>query len=112
MSDTDMKSNGNEGSLIHHFVAFRFKSGSRPVDIQNIEKAFSALKDRIDLVHSLRWGTNNSPEGLNKNCSHGFLLTFTSTADRDEYLVHPDHLEFVDLVSPHVEDVFVLDFTG
>jgi hypothetical protein len=37
-------------------------------------------------------------------------LTFKTAADRDAYLVHPDHKAFGSLVGPVLADVFVIDF--
>ena len=53
---------------------------------------------------------NNSPENLNKGCTHGFILTFKNETDRDAYLIHPDHKEFGKLVGPLLAEVFVIDF--
>jgi len=58
----------------------------------------------------MEWGTNNSPENLNKGFTHGFVLTFKTEKDRDAYLVHPDHKAFGKLVGGVLADVFVLDF--
>ena len=39
-----------------------------------------------------------------------WVLGFMSDADRDAYLVHPDHKEFGKLLKPVLADVFVVDF--
>ncbi len=95
---------------IRHVVAFKFKESASKEDIKKVEDAFRALKPKIPQIVSLEAGTNNSPEGLNKGCTHGWILTFESEKDRDDYLVHPDHKEFGKLVGPLVADVFVIDF--
>ena len=38
------------------------------------------------------------------------MLSFGSDADRDAYLVHPDHVAFGKLLSPILDDVFVIDY--
>lgn len=108
MSDTTASSK-NHGHL-RHVVAFKFKESASKEDIKKVEDAFRALKPKIPQIVSLEAGTNNSPEGLNKGCTHGWILTFESEKDRDDYLVHPDHKEFGKLVGPLVADVFVIDF--
>jgi len=95
---------------LRHVVAFKFKESATPADIKRVEDAFAALKGKIPQIESFEWGQNNSPEGLNKGCTHGFILTFNSEKDRDAYLVHPDHQEFGKLVKPLLADVFVVDF--
>jgi hypothetical protein len=37
-------------------------------------------------------------------------VTFKSEADRDAYLPHPAHKDFVAIVGPHVDKVCVVDF--
>lgn len=106
MAATTKKQKGS----IRHVVAFKFKESASKEDIKKVEDAFRALKPKIPQIVSLEAGTNNSPEGLNKGCTHGWILTFESEKDRDDYLVHPDHKEFGKLVGPLVADVFVIDF--
>jgi hypothetical protein len=95
---------------LHHVVAFKFKPAATADQIKKIEDAFAALKAKIPQIVSLNWGTNISPEKLNKGFTHGFVLTFKNEKDRDAYLVHPEHKAFGGLVGPAVDDVFVLDF--
>ncbi len=99
------------GKLIH-MVAFKYKESSTKEDIQKVEEAFAALPGKIPQIASFESGTNVSPEKLDKGFTHGYLLTFHSQTDRDEYLVHPDHKEFGKIVGPHLADVFVIDFWG
>lgn len=102
---------GKRGPLVH-MVAFKFKPEAGPGQIQEIEKAFAALPAKISEIRSFEWGTNNSPEKLDRGFTHGFVLTFKDAKDRDAYLVHPDHQAFGKLVGPVLADVFVLDFLG
>jgi hypothetical protein len=95
---------------LRHVVAFKFKETASPDDVKKVETAFRDLPKKIKQIVSYEWGMNNSPENLNKGCTHGFILTFNSEKDRDDYLVHPDHKEFGKLVGPLLGDVFVIDF--
>lgn len=95
---------------LRHVVAFKFKDTASKDDIKKVETAFRDLKKDIKEIVSYEWGTNNSPENLNKGCTHGFILTFNSEKDRDAYLVHPQHKEFGKLVGPLLAEVFVIDF--
>ena len=95
---------------LNHVVAFKFKSSASPEQIKGLIDAFKVLPKKISEVSHFEWGTNISPEKFDKGFTHGFVLTFKSTKDRDAYLVHPAHKEFVDLALPLVEDVFVIDF--
>jgi hypothetical protein len=97
------------GKLVH-MVSFKFKDTASKEEIAKVEAAFAALPKKIAQIASFEWGTNVSPEKLDKGFTHGFLLTFRTEQDRDAYLVHPDHKEFGKLVGPVLADVFVVDF--
>lgn len=99
----------SRGRLVH-MVSFKFKETATAADIRKVEEAFAALPGKIPQIASYETGTNVSPEKLDKGFTHGFLLTFRSAKDRDDYLVHPDHKAFGGLVGPHIADVFVIDF--
>jgi hypothetical protein len=93
-----------------HVVAFKFKASATPAQIQEVVDAFGALKKKIPAIQSLEWGVNVSPEKHDKGFTHGWVLSFKSEKDRDDYLVHPAHKAFGQLVGPVLEDVFVIDY--
>ena len=93
-----------------HVVAFKFKASATPAQIQEVTEAFSALPKKIKVIQSLEWGVNISPEKHDKGFTHGWVLSFKSEKDRDEYLVHADHKAFGKLVGPTVDDAFVIDY--
>lgn len=95
---------------LRHVVAFKFKEGTSKDQILKVEQAFAELPKKITTIKKFEWGTNNSPENRNKGCTHGFILTFKTEKDRDNYLVHPAHKEFGALVGPLLDDVFVIDY--
>ncbi|WP_282113463.1 Dabb family protein [Maribacter stanieri] len=97
-------------SLLRHTVFFKFKEGTTPAQIKQVEDAFSALPSKIEQIKGYEWGLNNSPEGLDKGFTHAFILTFESEEDRAIYLPHPEHKAFGAVLTPHLEDVFVVDF--
>lgn len=97
-------------SLLRHAVLFSFKPESYPDGPRAVEDAFRALPQKIDAIHDFEWGTNNSPEGLDKGFTHLFFVTFRSEEDRATYLPHPDHLAFVEVLKPHLAEVLVLDY--
>ncbi|MEM6800380.1 MAG: Dabb family protein [Bacteroidota bacterium] len=95
---------------LRHVVLFKFKEGSSEEDIKKVEEAFSALPSKIPQIKGYEWGTNNSPEGLDKGFTHCFFLSFESEEDRAIYLPHPDHKAFGEVLGPHLDDVLVLDY--
>lgn len=98
------------GSVLRHVVLFGFKPTAAVETVQAIERAFCELPSRIPLIRAFEWGTDVSPEGLAQGHTHAYLLTFESAADRDAYLVHADHVRFVQLLEPQLERATVVDY--
>jgi hypothetical protein len=95
---------------LRHVVSFKFKKETPAQEIRKIETAFSELKGKIPQIQSLEWGTDVSPEGLSKGFTHMWIVTFNDLAALKTYIDHPDHVAFVNILKPNLEDVFVLDF--
>lgn len=96
--------------MLRHLVLLKFKDGAAPAEVEAIVQAFVALRESIDVVRSLEWGTDVSPEGLAKGFTHAFLLSFADAAARDAYLPHPAHQAFVARLQPLLADVLVIDY--
>ena len=97
-------------TILRHVVLFKFADAAKPDDVKKVENAFRALTGKIKLIKNFEWGTNTSPENLNQGLTHCFLVTFSSDKDRDDYLVHPDHKAFVEVLRPHLDKVTVIDY--
>lgn len=98
--------------MVQHIVLFKFKPETTPEKVAEIVAAFEALPSKIKEIKGFQWGTNNSPEKLNKGLTHAFILTFDSEKDRDTYLPHPAHKAFGGVVGSWLADVTVVDFTN
>ena len=109
-ADSGKSKQNKKPGKVKHMVAFKFKDGTSEADIDKLNAAFRELPDKIDVIRTFDMGLNNSPEKLNKGCTHGYLLTFDSDAERDIYLNHPAHKEFGALAGKMLADVFVVDF--
>ncbi len=96
--------------VLRHVVMFKYKDTATEADIQSVNAAFAALPSKIVQIKGFEFGTNNSPEGLDKGFTHCYFLTFHSEEDRAVYLPHPDHKAFGELLGPFLEDVMVLDY--
>lgn len=95
---------------LRHVVMFGWKAGADSAAVNKAIAGFQALPSKISQIKKFEWGTNNSPEKLNQRLTHCFLLTFTSEKDRDEYLVHPAHKAFGQLLTGILDKVTVLDY--
>jgi hypothetical protein len=98
--------------MLRHAVFFSFKESSSDEDVQGVVDEFAALPDKIDSIIDFQYGVNNSPEGKDDGFTHCFLLTFADEAGRAEYLPHPAHKAFGDVLRPHMKSVFVVDYWG
>jgi hypothetical protein len=98
--------------VLRHAVFFKFKETSSEEDVNQVVEAFRALPSKIDTIIDFQCGVNNSPEGLNDEFTHCFLLTFKDEAGRAVYLPHEEHKAFGDVLRPHMEKVFVIDYWG
>ena len=103
-------SGGESKHVLRHAVFFKFKESSTDQDIRRVVEAFRALPNEIETIKDLQWGTNNSPEGLNDGFTHAFILTFDNEQGRAVYLPHPAHKAFGDVLRPHLDQVFVVDY--
>jgi hypothetical protein len=95
---------------LRHVVMFGWKENANADSIGAIVSAFKALSGKIASIKKFEWGVNNSPEKLNQGLTHCFMLTFGNEKDRDDYLVHPDHVAFTKLLPGILDKVTVLDY--
>ncbi len=95
---------------LKHVVLFKFKDDASADQIKKVENAFRALPSQIKEIKGFEWGTNNSPENLNQGFTHCFLVSFASEKDREVYLPHPKHKEFVAILGPILDKVLVIDY--
>ncbi len=96
--------------LLRHVVLFKFKDSATAENIKTVKDALLGLRSKISQIKDIEWGINNSPENLNQGLTHCFFLTFASEKDRDDYLVHPAHKEFGNILKPYLDKVTVIDY--
>ncbi len=96
--------------LLRHHVYFKFEDAVSQEQIDEINRAFADLQNHISGVVEFECGVNNSPEGLNDEFTHAYTVSFASEKDRNDYLPHPAHREFVELVKGRLSGVFVVDY--
>jgi len=97
-------------SELKHAVFLNFKDDATPEDVAAVEEGLAELPEKIDAIKAFEWGRNNSPEKHDDGFTHCAMVTFADEAGRDEYLPHPDHKAFVEILMPVLEQVRVLDF--
>jgi hypothetical protein len=91
--------------MIHHIVLMRFKESLSEAEVAKIMADVRHLKVTIPQIFSFSDGVNCSVEGLAKGFTHAFTILFETTADRDAYLVHPDHVHLANnILVPNLKD--------
>jgi hypothetical protein len=96
--------------VLRHIVMYQFKADLKPAQVQEIVDAFAGLPKKINTIIDFEMGTNVSPEGKSDGFTHVFVVTFKTEKDRDDYLVHPAHADYVKVVSGKREKVVVFDY--
>lgn len=110
ISVTIVSAQKTTGKFLRHVVLFKFKDDATAAGVKSVEDAFMDLKLKISTIKDVEWGINSSPEKLNEGLTHCFFVTFISNKDRDDYLVHPAHLAFVEVLKPYLDKVVVVDY--
>lgn len=95
-----------------HVVCFQFKEGTTDAEIEKIATAFADLESKIDTIIDFEWGPSENIEPLNDGFTHCFVVTFKDKKGLEVYLPHEAHTEFVSLLKPRLEKVFVFDYTA
>jgi hypothetical protein len=95
---------------IQHMALVRFKPDVTPTQIDDVFRQLAELQNCIPGILYYAGGPYASPEGLNQDYTHGFLMTFATVDARDQYLPHPEHERVKNAVIPLIEKVVVFDF--
>jgi len=107
----------NSGKVLQHLVLYKFKPETTPAQVQEVVDAFLGLRDKVNanvgapgIVLNIEHGTNTSTEGKSDGLTHIFVVTFSSAAGLAEYLKHPAHDAYVQVVKDRREKVVVFDY--
>ena len=107
-----VQESGASDKVLRHAVFFKFKDSSTKDQVNDVVEAFRALPAKIDGIKGFEHGTNISREEFDDGFTHCFLLSFADDAGRAAYLPHPEHKAFGNVLRPHLDKVFVIDYWG
>ena len=96
--------------ILRHIVLFKFKASATQDQIEFVKSEFCKLPQKINVITDFECGLNNSPENLSQDFTHCFFVSFKSEQDRDDYLPHPEHQNFVTIAAPYIEEALVFDY--
>jgi hypothetical protein len=98
--------------VLRHAVFFKFKDGTTKAELKGLVDAFRALPTKIEEIRGFELGESLPKSERNDGLTHCFFLTFADEKGRAAYLPHPAHDEFVGVLRPHLDKVFVIDYWG
>jgi len=99
-----------QAPVLRHVVLFKFKDGTSQEQVEQIERAFCALPEKVDAIYDFEWGTDVSVENRQQGFTHCFLVTFLREEDRAKYIPHPAHKAFGELLGLYLDKVLVIDY--
>ena len=99
-----------EKTQLRHVVLFTFKATSTKEEVANVTRTFNDLYGKVPEIKKMEWGLNMSPEHLDQGFTHCFVLTFSSEKDLASYQLNPAHKAFQEVLKPHMDKVFVVDY--
>jgi hypothetical protein len=102
-----------ETGTVRHILMARLRDGTTADLFQTVIAGFREMAGKIEGIVGFEYGTNNSPEGLNRGLTHVITLTFARAQARDAYLSHPEHRKFADWAGQLglIEEVLVFDYS-
>ncbi|CAN6726659.1 hypothetical protein ACFX13_012270 [Malus domestica] len=96
--------------LVKHVLLAKFKDGISESKIEELIKGYANLVNLIEPMKSFNWGKDVSFENLHQGFTHVFESTFESTEGVAEYVAHPAHVDFANLLLSNLEKVIVIDY--
>ncbi|MBS7824557.1 Dabb family protein [Wohlfahrtiimonas chitiniclastica] len=79
--------------MVKHIVLVRFKKETSQAAIRAIFEKIRALESVLPTMQSFDYGLYNGAEARYKGFDYAFYMTFNNAQERDEYLVHPEHVK-------------------
>ena len=104
--------NGEE-KQVRQIIAFKYHNNISNEQINEVNKAFRSLQNKVPGILALEVGTNPDEGILEGEFSHTFMLTFATEKARKAYLPHPERQKFENMINHlgTVEKSFVIAFS-
>lgn len=101
--------------MVKHIVLLEFAKDFPTAKIEQILFQLGQLVDVIPQIKNYSYGKNNSPEGLSANFNYGFTMEFENIIERNDYLQHPEHVQFasnkiIPNLNAGINSVLVFDY--
>ena len=79
--------------MIKHIVLVRFNKEVSKEQIKAIFEKIGALETILPNMKSFDYGRYNGAEARHKGFDYAFYMEFDTPEERDEYLIHPEHVK-------------------
>lgn len=79
--------------MIKHIVLVRFKKEITTHQIHQIFEKIRALETVLPSMKSFDYGKYNGSTERYKGFDYAFYMEFETEKERDEYLIHPEHIK-------------------
>ncbi|XP_042496067.1 stress-response A/B barrel domain-containing protein HS1-like [Macadamia integrifolia] len=96
--------------LVKHVLLAKFKDDIPQEKIVELITGYAKLVNLIEPMKAFQWGTDVSAENLHQGFTHVFESTFESVEGVAEYVAHPAHVEFSNLMLPALDKVVIIDY--
>ncbi len=95
---------------LQHVVAFKFKPGTTPEQMQKATTDFLHLKALVPQIIAIEGGPDVNMAQKQGKYTHCFVVTVKNQQDLDAYGSHPHHKAFSKSVDPLLAEVMVVDY--
>lgn len=79
--------------MVKHIVLVRFAKHVTPAEIEAIFQKIGALETILPTMKSYDYGRYNGSTERHKGFDYAFYMEFNDAEERDEYLIHPEHVK-------------------
>lgn len=109
VSTSNGQSKREPGRLLRHVVTVTFKPGATSEDIEEVDRSFQNLADKLSLVKAYEWGV--SPiDARNKDNKHVYVSSFASERDLAAYGASPEHQNHIKIGTSVIKRVDAVDY--
>ncbi|CAK8563956.1 unnamed protein product [Lathyrus sativus] len=95
---------------VKHIVITKFKDDISQERIEELIKGFANLVNLIPTMKSFHWGRDISVDNMQQGFTHIFESTFDSLEAVAEYVAHPAHVEYANLLLPCLDKGVIVDY--
>lgn len=111
--DSRAKSPDSPSANVKRIVLLKFKDGTSPEKVRELNDGIRALRAKIPAIASLDVAANTNTQNLSEGFTHIVFLTFKSRQDRAAFLSDATHKRYEkEVLDPYLDKVLLVEFTS